>query len=170
MGKQWKCIHFPVSDLRWLIMASTTWLTTLEEKWAHSLLARLYHEYVVLTGYRARSMEGLLAFSFIMRAAAKAIFLDDDFWLLIHDWTIHFFFFWVVWKRERESRVGKWSLIVLPKNGPWKIYLRQLAEQLGGLSIWPHWGKIQFLVQIFQKILDEFFGGQIPIFAPKITE
>ena len=83
------------------------------------MLARLYHEYVVLTGYRARSMEGLLAFSFIMRAAAKAIFLDDDFWLLIHDWTIHFFLLGSSEKgKERESRVGKWSLIVLPKNGP----------------------------------------------------
>ena len=32
-------------------------------------------------------MEGLLAFSFIMRAAAKAILKDDDFFFsLIHDY------------------------------------------------------------------------------------
>lgn len=38
---------------------------------------------MLLTGYRARSMEGLLAFSFIMRAAAKAILKDDDFFLTL---------------------------------------------------------------------------------------
>ena len=71
---------------------------------------------MLLTGYRARSMEGLLAFSFIMRAAAKAILKDDDFFFsLIHDCTIHFLEMVKVLKKKRRM----WSLInVKSKNGP----------------------------------------------------
>ena len=59
---------------------------------------------MLLTGYRARSMEGLLAFSFIMRAAAKAILKDDDFFFsLIHDYcTIHFLEMVKVLKKREE--------------------------------------------------------------------